>query len=349
PGAAPSPLSDAPPQPEVVEALAPVAVPDAGVAPDMPGTDAEIISREGSDGPDPVVRAPSPLPPPRSEEIAPPEDTAMPSGAIESEARDRQVVLLEERERPAIDGRPGSGARVPDSVADPAKASDSSAPRSAITANAEPFSNPQDLPLLAIILIDDGLAAGDSADVPTLDVRITMAVDPATAGAEAATQAYRAAGREVLVLARSLPVNGTEQDAETALVAISRAVGVLDAPDPAIVTDGAARAALLAAMRKAGLGLVVWPGGSKERTAAARQAGVPARAFARILADGDGVDIARSLDRAALTATQEGSAIVVANASPGMIQAISSWADGATARSVVLAPVSHILRGAGGP
>lgn len=222
------------------------------------------------------------------------------------------------------------------------------APRALID-NAAPFENPQDLPLMSIVLIDDPEAGVDRDSLAAFDFPVTFAIDATRDDADAAATAYRAAGHEVVALAEILPVGATAQDIEIAIFALRRslpqAVGLLDRTSGSLVSDRAALEAILPAMAEAGLGLLAYPGGLNTGVTAARRAGVPATTIYRVLdAEGEqAARITRYLDRATFEAVQDGTAVVIGRGAPETIAALYSWRLGTRADQVAAAPLSAVL------
>ncbi|WP_371153456.1 divergent polysaccharide deacetylase family protein [Jannaschia sp. 2305UL9-9] len=225
-------------------------------------------------------------------------------------------------------------------------------PEPAIIANAEPFSNPLDLPLFSIILIDDPSTGMTRDNLLAFDFPVTFAVDPTAPDAAETMQFYRDAGHEVLMLATGLPVSDAPQDIEIALTGalaeMPGAVGILDREDGGFSGNREALSALLPPMAEVGLGLVTYGGGLNSGVANAQRDGIPADSLYRVIdADGERAPvITRYLDRATFEAAQDGRAMVVGRTSPDTVTALFSWALGRRSEAVAVAPVSHLLRAA---
>lgn len=235
----------------------------------------------------------------------------------------------------------------------------------ALVRQAARFDNPDDLPLLAIILIEvpgSGLPRDRLAD---LGFPVTVALDPTEAGIAAAARAYRAAGHEVVMQTVSLAPGGAAQDIEVAVAAaraaLPQALGVLDgAPEPGVggavgggaggfATDRTALAALLPALAEAGMGFLAPSGGLNSGIASARRGGVPAMPVPRALDEsGEEADaILQALTRASVAAGRDGAVIVVGHARPETIEAIETWRRGNRSDGIVAAPISAVLTGFG--
>ncbi|WGH78516.1 divergent polysaccharide deacetylase family protein [Jannaschia ovalis] len=287
---------------------------------------------------------------------APPAPEAEPEAAVaaDTSAADdgprqmpRRIVLDSERD----------AANVLDRVTAPAP--DASEPGAAVPGAlsrfAADFDNPEGLPLLGVVLVDDGAGAVDRDSLTGFDFPVTFAVDATDPAAAQAAAAYRAAGQEVMLLADALAPAGDARDVEVALVgaqgAVPEALAVLDIERGGFADNRAALDALLRALAGDGMGFVARPGGLGSEVDAAERAGVPAIQLYRVL---DGRDerasvITRYLDRAAFEATQGGSVLVVGRATPEMVTALYSWRLGGRSDEVAIAPVSAILTGRAGP
>jgi len=210
------------------------------------------------------------------------------------------------------------------------------------------FANPSALPEMAIILIDTGDMADAAAAVAAIGFPVTIAIDPARPGAAAAMAAYRAQGREVMMLAR-LPVGARPVDVEVVLEAafatLPEAVAVLDAGEGGLQSGSAVARQALRRLAADGRGLVVMDGGLNSIDRDAAEAGVPAALVQRDL-DGEGQDdrvIRRFLDDAAFRARQQGQVVVLARIRPDTLTALQFWGAADRAGQVALAPISAIL------
>ena len=221
--------------------------------------------------------------------------------------------------------------------------------RGALLANAARFRNPEELPLLSVVLIDDPDAGVDRESLIGIDFPVTFAVDPSRAGSAEAATAYRQAGHEVIWLADALSPNGTPQDIEVAMtgarMAVPQAIGVLDLSDNGFADNRTALEALLPALSEAGMGFVAYPGGLNSGVTAALRGGIPAATLYRVLdAEGErAVVITRYLDRATFEATSTGTAVVVGRTTPEMIAALYSWRLSNRSDQILPAPLSAVL------
>ena len=239
-------------------------------------------------------------------------------------------------------------------VLDNAPEADATAAARALETEAAPFANPQDLPLLSIVLVDDPAFDLEREALTGIDLPLTVALDPARSDAARVAAFYRAAGHEVVALADAVPVDATAQDVEVAAAALRRAlpqaVAVLDRAQDGPTKDRAALSALLPALAEAGMGLLLPPGGLGTGGRTARRAGVPAVTLYRVLdAGGERAPvIARYLDRAAFEAARDGAVVVLGSATAQTVAGLRDWRAGEGAGRVAVAPLSAVLAAAGG-
>ncbi|OBY27227.1 divergent polysaccharide deacetylase family protein [Leisingera sp. JC1] len=215
------------------------------------------------------------------------------------------------------------------------------------TANAEPFLNPEDRPLMSIVLIDDAGAIGAEA-LAEFPYPLSFAIDPEDPEAAAKMAARREAGFEVLMLA-DLPREATPQDAETSFEVwrgkLPEAVAILEGVDTGVQGNRPLADQVAAVAASAGYGLVTQDSGLNTVQKLALRDGVPAGVVFRDF-DGAGQDpraIRRFLDQAAFRAGQEGAVIMLGRLRPDTISALLLWGLQDRAERVALAPVSASL------
>lgn len=213
------------------------------------------------------------------------------------------------------------------------------------------FTPPEGLPLMSVILIDDGSMAGGAVALSSLPFPVSVALDPGDEGAAAKMRSYRAAGFEVLVLS-TLPEGAQPVDVEVNLGAafglIPEAVAVLDAENGGLQSNRAVTDQAMAALGSDGRGVVTVSKGLNMAARAAEQAGVPAGVVFRDL-DGEGQDarvIRRFVDQAAFRARQDSGVILLGRVRPDTISALTLWGNANRAGQVALAPVSAVLQAA---
>ncbi|SHI68016.1 polysaccharide deacteylase family 2 protein [Wenxinia saemankumensis] len=209
------------------------------------------------------------------------------------------------------------------------------------------FDNPQDQPLLSIVLIDDGTLPGAPAAVAGISFPVTIALDPAREDAAAVAQSYRDLGFEVALLP-SLPAGATASDVEVTLEAaegrVPGAVALID-PAGAWQAGGGVADQALARLGEEGLGFVSISTGLNPGLRAAEAEDVPAAIFYRDL-DGEGQDarvIRRFIDQAAFRARQDSGVVLLARTRPDTLSALILWGTANRAGQVALAPLSAAL------
>lgn len=222
-------------------------------------------------------------------------------------------------------------------------------PQPAIRAFAAPFDASEERPLLSVILIDDPDSVIAQSTLTRITLPVAFAVDPQHPEAARRAQAYREAGFEIVILASMIPEGATASDTEVAFGAVQlilpEAVAVLDTLEGRIQGDRAVLDAMVGALQETGHGLVAFPQGLNAAAQSANRVGVPGATVFRLLDDEDqrATVISRFLDRAAFTAAQEGTGIVVGRTRPDTVTALLSWALGGRSEGVALAPLSATL------
>lgn len=233
---------------------------------------------------------------------------------------------------------------------DPAEAA-VSAEGGALVAHARAFEAEPGRARLAVVLLHESAAPPDPASLASLPPDVSFAVDGGSANAAAIARAYRAAGREV-VLVPSIPAGATPQDVEVALAAnfaaVSEAVAVMDTGETGFQNDRATVGQVIAVIADTGHGLITAPRGLNTAQQIAGRFDVPAMLiFDNLGAGGDAGAVSRALDRAAFRARQEAGVVIVGRAEPATIEGLGDWLRGRNAQSLALAPVSAVLAPAG--
>lgn len=245
--------------------------------------------------------------------------------------------------RPGVDVVPSVG--IPSEIAVPDVADEDVAP---LTRYAAAFENPQDLPLVSIVLLDDGTLPDAAAAVAALPFAATVILDPLDAGAAERMAAYRAAGIEV-GLQVALPFGARAQDVEVAFQAafamVPESVVMFSGGEDLLQSDRSVTGQVVAVLAAEGLGLIAVERGLNNVARIAEAAGVPAATVLRSLDEGnDAAAVGRALDQAAFRARQGTEGIVViAGATPDMLDMLADWALGGPVDQVALAPASALL------
>lgn len=214
---------------------------------------------------------------------------------------------------------------------------------------AAPFINPANKPLYAILLLDDGKAQIDRAALAALKVPVTIVIDPATPDAAKLQDLYRAAGKEVAMLASGIPKGAKSSDVQVTFEAnakaLPEAVAVVDLPQDGFQNNRLLATEIMPVLKDQGRGLVTFDRGSNAGDQVARREVVPAAVIFRELdAGGETAPlIRRYLDRAAFKAAQDGRVAVMGRASSETIAAVLEWSLEGRAGSVALAPLTAVL------
>jgi len=216
-----------------------------------------------------------------------------------------------------------------------------------IEAYAATFDNPEDKPLMSIVLIDDAEGLGSEAlrDFP---YPLTFALDPADPQAAEKMARHRAAGVEVMLIA-DLPAAASAQDAEVSMAvwlkALPETVGILEGTGTGIQGNRALSDQVTAIVGGSGRGLLTQDNGLNTVQKLAARDGVPSAVVFRDF-DGAGQSptvMRRFLDQAAFRAGQVGAVVMLGRLRPDTISALLLWGLQDRASRVALAPVSAVL------
>lgn len=205
-------------------------------------------------------------------------------------------------------------------------------------------------PMMSIILNDPGLPMPLRRSLAALELAITIALNPMDPSAADAAEIYRAAGKEVLILASGVPEGARPTDLDVTFSAyfdqVPQAVGVLDLPQDGFARNAGLTSAVLPLLARDGHGLVTFAGGLSRVASVAQTEGVPHAEAFRVL-DDDGQNaftIRRYLDRAVFQASQIGEVIVFGDATnDATMEALELWRSDGRADQVAVVPISAIL------
>lgn len=224
----------------------------------------------------------------------------------------------------------------------------SAATEPALIEYAAEFNNTNGLPLLSIILIDDGSMVNAAAALRGSPFPVSVALDPSGPDAAARMGEYRAAGIEVLAVAK-LPTGATASDVEVALEAsfdrLPEAIALIDAGEGNLQGVEATKQTM-AALSAAGRGFVTVSKGLNSALREADASDVPASVIYRDLdaEDQSAQVIRRFLDQAAFRARQESGVVLLGRVRADTISALILWATANRAEQVAQAPVSAVLQ-----
>jgi len=277
-----------------------------------------------------------------------PDDSQEPSGP--------QVSTLPQAGGESGSSRPGLGKPVvpltqrddvPDTSEQPSGAEVAAATGPKIEVNGEPFENPDDRPLMSIVLIDDDAGLGSEA-LAEFPYPLTFAVDPSDPQAAQKMARYRAAGFEVVALV-DLPGDATAQDAEVTLSVwldeLPQVVALLEGTGSGVQGNRALSDQVTAIVTSAGMGMIMQAKGLNTAYKLAARDGMPS---ALVFRDFDGAGqspdvIRRFLDQAAFRAGQQGGVVMMGRLRADTISALLIWGLQDRASRVALAPVSAVL------
>jgi polysaccharide deacetylase 2 family uncharacterized protein YibQ len=212
------------------------------------------------------------------------------------------------------------------------------------------FDNPEDKPLMSIVLIDDGSSPIGFDALSSFPYPLSFAIDADWPGAAEAAAQYRAAGFEVLAMA-DLPAGASAADAEVAmqayLDAVPEAVAILEGTETGLQSDREAAEQLAPILLDSGHGVVMHPKGLNTAQKLLSREGVSAASVFRDF-DAKGQQatvIRRFLDQASFKAGQEeGGVIMLGRMRAETVSALLLWGLQDRASRVALAPVSAILK-----
>lgn len=205
-------------------------------------------------------------------------------------------------------------------------------------------------PRMALVLSDPGLPAAMRRALASIDIPLTIALNPLDSSAADGAEIYRAEGKEILILATSLPAGATASDLDVTFGeffrALPQAVGVIDLPEEGFSRNSSMLSNILPLLAQDGHGLVTFAGGLAQAGRVAQAAGIAHAEVFRMLERGSEspFTIRRYLDRAMFHASQTGEVIVFGDASNNAtMDALEMWLADGRAEQIAVVPVSAIL------
>ncbi|MEO1422468.1 MAG: divergent polysaccharide deacetylase family protein [Pseudomonadota bacterium] len=215
------------------------------------------------------------------------------------------------------------------------------------------FLDTGDKPLLSVILQDVGEKGIDVSALSGLQFPVTFAVPVDLPDATERAKAYRAAGFEVMAMVPAGPMGDLSNLEGSALKAqlssfmteVPEAIGLIDRVDGDIPRDNRLSRAVIEFVAESGHALLahqsVGIGGLVDL---AQRDEIPAAMVERVLyADAGGAELISSLDRGALSARTDGTAVVLGTTEATTLTTLFSWVLNNGPRDVDLAPVSAAL------
>lgn len=330
-----TPVADPEPEPEQQAALAPVEPPaeDApeAIEQDTPDASAEAVGDE--DAPKIAILAPAVRP-----QIGTP--------AISLTDRNNGVTVNR-----LANGSNGAEVLPVTIITEDGGAAAGGDPRP-IVRYGQKFTNPENKPLMSIVLIDDGSdptsGSPGIAALRSFPYTLSFAVDSSLPDATERMALYREEGFEVLAMV-DLPEGAQASDVETNLVVtlaqMGEVVGLLEGTGTGLQGSRSVSDQVTAILQQSGHGLVSQNKGLNTMPKLARKEGVPAYPVFRDF-DSKGQSatvIRRFLDQAAFKAGQEGAVIMLGRLRADTITALLLWGLQDRAGQVALAPISAVL------
>jgi polysaccharide deacetylase 2 family uncharacterized protein YibQ len=218
-----------------------------------------------------------------------------------------------------------------------------------IAAFAATFENAENKPVLALVLVDPGTAELDRAGLAALPFPVSFALDPMDAATPERAALYRAAGKEVVMLATGIAEGAQASDIEVAFQSMAQglpdAVAVMDLAEPMFQDRRQVASLVVPVVGAQGRGLLTWDEGLNAADQVARRDDVPAAVIFRDLdaAGPDRTAIRRVLDRAVFKAGQDGRVAVAGTATPELVAALLEWTVEGKAATVALGPVTAVM------
>ena len=208
-----------------------------------------------------------------------------------------------------------------------------------------------DTPFLSIILVDIGTAGVSQAELLKQTLPLTFAVDGSRTDAKRVAGDYRAAGFEIIALMNDDQVAElTTADAAIEVVqgyfhAVPDALAIVDAPTARLQKNRRILSPVLASLTGDAPGFLTYKGGLGTAAKETQEAGLPTGVITRYLDEtyGSPSIIKRAIDRTTIEAAKNGAAILMAVATPSVLQGIAQWADSSAAAKVELVPVSSAM------
>ncbi|WP_254054613.1 divergent polysaccharide deacetylase family protein [Roseovarius sp. EL26] len=211
------------------------------------------------------------------------------------------------------------------------------------------FDNPDNKPLMAIVLMVDHASALDSQVLEDFPYPVSFAIDVQNPDAAQLAQQLRAAGHEVLAqidLPSEVDARGTEEAMQIYLNVVPEAVAVIEGQNGGMQANRSASKQLAPILRDSGHGVVLMSNGLNTAQKLIAREGVPSASVFRDF-DAQGQNermIRRFLDQGAFRAGQEEEGVIMlGRLQPETAKALVVWALEDRAGQVALAPVSAVL------
>ncbi len=343
------------PAPEVEPELAPEPQPEAPVADGMPAPaldDSATARLPGTVAPEMPGNKPDTLPGTGTDEPLPePEVAILPEPDADTGPVFKPAPGLGDATDGVIVGRlPRIGdPPATEAEAEPTEAEAAPVDDRPIAQFAATFENPDAKPVLAIVLIDPGTADLDREGLAALPFPVSFALDPMDPATPERAAIYRAAGKEVVMLATGIADGAQASDLEVAFQSMAQglpeAVAVMDLPEVVFQNRRPLASLVVPVVGAQGRGLLTWDQGLNAADQVARREDIAAAVVFRDLASAgaDSAAIRRVLDRAVFKAGQDGRVAVAGTASPETVAALLEWTVEGRAATVAIGPLTAVL------
>ena len=219
--------------------------------------------------------------------------------------------------------------------------------RARLLQKATAFTNPQNKPIFAILLMDDGVIGLDQ--LAQFNVPLSVAINPDWPDAPARAERWRAAGFDVLLqspkLGDAFDFAAIDSLLQGHLLRVPQALGVVDVPQGGFQGNRRLSVQIAQGLGSARAALVTFDGRINAAHEIALGASLPAAVVFRDIdaAHEDAEMITRYLERAAFKAAQTGQIVVAGRVSPQTLAALGQWLAGDWAGQLALAPISAVL------
>ncbi|CUH53543.1 divergent polysaccharide deacetylase family protein [Shimia marina] len=224
------------------------------------------------------------------------------------------------------------------------------APRASrpVEANAEAFENPDQKPLMAIVLVDAGAQEFDMEALTSFPYPVSIAVSTLDPQVGQKVETYRSQGLEVLAMI-DLPAEAEAADVEQAMQAhlsvSDQFVGVVEGLEEGLQSSKVISDQVTEALMGSGHGLLMFTNGLNTAQKLAAKEGVPSASVFRDFDDKGQTSavMRRFLDQAAFKAAQEDGVVMVGRLRDETLSALLLWALQDRINTVALGPVSALF------
>ncbi len=223
-----------------------------------------------------------------------------------------------------------------------------------------PPANPQNLPVMAIVIDEIGAYGAPVEDVVALSPMVSTSVIPSTPDSALIVDQLRNSGREVLVhmpmetyadfkegprpILRKMEDQEVRETARWHLSQFDGYVGVNNHLGSKVTRDQRVMGALMAELSQRDLMFLdSRTTGKSVAESVARDAGMLATRNHRFIDNEISVEaIMRELNAAALMARRYGAAVALGNPNPATVRAVARWMEIHDGKDILIAPITHV-------